>query len=462
MNPVSHHPEEKLLDYAYGELSAAESKTVEAHIRSCPQCADSLSSMKRVRQTMSQLPIVPAPSRGLDSLKAYAEQAAQRARGRAKRSRSWMTWLVPVTGVAALSVVLVISTRVMKMGYSTAPSESSSRGTLEVPRPPPATPSDQSSLPRGMAASEPSPGEMANQAKTAFAKRPEVNSEPLLKHTVSVPPAKAGEEKASTQGLAEPPPAAAPRYEVSERRVGGEESNARDRKEPAEKWASAPPKAEHGKDIRRARDRESAQGIVGGVVGGTLGGAVRTEAPGDKQQVAKGIEEGVVDGVPGGVVAGIAKHDATGDRQRIAEGRVAGDGTANEDALSEKQRAQNQLASREADTAIVEGHATVLSHKSARSQEYPASSYSLSLQAAEARRGGDREREVGLLRQALRNGAQGQDRARLLAQLCDALDALKRQAEADSACGDLIREFPNSDEAKAAVARQALRSKAKD
>src|SRR5262249_41523086 len=124
MNPASHHPEEKLLDYAYGELSVSESKTVEAHVRSCPQCADSLTSMKRVRQTMSQLPIVPAPSKGLDSLRAYAEQAAERARTRANRSRGWMQWLVPVTGVLARSVVVVIRTNVITAGRSNLPRES--------------------------------------------------------------------------------------------------------------------------------------------------------------------------------------------------------------------------------------------------------------------------------------------------------------------------------------------------
>jgi len=70
----------------------------------------------------------------------------------------------------------------------------------------------------------------------------------------------------------------------------------------------------------------------------------------------------------------------------------------------------------------------------------------------------DRQQEVARLRQALADGAVGQERARILLQLCNALDALKRESEADSACDALIREFPNSDEARAALDRQRARA----
>jgi len=465
MNPASHHPEEKLLDYAYDELSAAESKTVEAHVRSCPQCADSLTSMKRVRQTMSQLPIVPAPSKGLDSLRAYAEQAAERARARANRSRGWMQWLVPVTGIAALSVVLVISTNVIRMGHSTGPSESGSPVVVEPHRALPAEPSDQAPSSGVVAASEPPRGETASQENAAFEKRPNVNSEPLAKRAISVPPAKAAEGKPSAQGVAASP-APAPAYDLSERRVAAEEARNSDRKDQAKQWAIAPPKGEHGNDATgRADGRDSAERMQSRTVGsvsGVLGGAVRQPALDDKQPVAKGMEGGVVGGAPGGVVGGIAEHEAVADKQGVAKGGVVGNGAAKEDALSEKQRAPDEFASREADTARDEGHAAAPARKAAAVPAAPAAvSNSLNVQAAEARKAGDREQEVELLRQALASGARGPDRARLLGQLCDALDALKRQAEADSACNDLIREFPNSDEAKAAVQRQTLRSKAK-
>ena len=438
MNPASHHPEEKLLDYAYGELSVSESKTVEAHVRSCPQCADSLTSMKRVRQTMSQLPIVPAPSKGLDSLRAYAEQAAERARTRANRSRGWMQWLVPVTGVLALSVVLVISTNVIRMGHSTGPIESGSPVVMEPHRALPAEPSDQAPSSGVVAASEPPRGETANQENPAFAKRPNLAASP----------------------------APAPAYDLSERRVAAEEARNRDRKDQPKQWAIAPPKGEHGNDATgRADSRDSVERMKSRTVGsgsGVIGGTVRQQALDDKQPVAKGMEGGVEGGAPGGVVGGIAEHEAVAGKQGVAKGGVVGNGHAKEDALSEKQRAPDEFASREADTARDEGRAAAPARKFAAVPAPPAAvSNSLNVQAAEARKAGDREQEVELLRQALGAGARGQDRARLLGQLCDALDALKRQAEADSACNALIREFPNSDEAKAALERQMLRSKAK-
>ncbi|HME91081.1 MAG TPA: zf-HC2 domain-containing protein, partial [Myxococcaceae bacterium] len=112
MNPTSQHLEGKLLDYAYGELSEGEAKTVEAHLSDCPQCADSLTAMKQVRRTMAQLPIAAAPQAGLESLLAYAQKAAE-TRARPARRRTWLRWIVPAGSIAALSLILVLSSKVM-------------------------------------------------------------------------------------------------------------------------------------------------------------------------------------------------------------------------------------------------------------------------------------------------------------------------------------------------------------
>jgi hypothetical protein len=77
--------------------------------------------------------------------------------------------------------------------------------------------------------------------------------------------------------------------------------------------------------------------------------------------------------------------------------------------------------------------------------------------SAAAERPVDREREVAQLRQALAT-AQGQERARLLRRLCDALDALGRPREADAACDTVVREFPASEEAKSALERLKVRA----
>jgi hypothetical protein len=112
MSPTDHDPD-KLLGYAYGELSSPEAKSLEVHLKNCPQCARSLEDIRKVRRTMAQLPTVPAPEAGLDSLLAYAQQAARRAQaGPAGRSKLWKWVLLPSTGALAMVLLIVVTTRV--------------------------------------------------------------------------------------------------------------------------------------------------------------------------------------------------------------------------------------------------------------------------------------------------------------------------------------------------------------
>ncbi len=114
MKPLAAHNEDKLLDYAYGELSGPEAKSLEAHLQSCPECTQALGSIQKVRRTMSRLPPAPVPSAGLDSLIAYARQSARRAQSKAptRWSRLWLPGAA--ASVAALGLVVVISSRVYK------------------------------------------------------------------------------------------------------------------------------------------------------------------------------------------------------------------------------------------------------------------------------------------------------------------------------------------------------------
>jgi hypothetical protein len=80
--------------------------------------------------------------------------------------------------------------------------------------------------------------------------------------------------------------------------------------------------------------------------------------------------------------------------------------------------------------------------------------------AAKAKDAGDRRREAVELRRALATGVQGQERARILNRLCDALYALGERAEAASVCDAVVREFPNSPHATAALRRKALENTA--
>lgn len=112
MKPLVAHDQDKLLEYAYGELPGPEAKSLEAHLQSCPECTQALGSIQKVRRTMSRLPPASAPSAGLESLIAYAGQSARRAQSKAptRWSRLWLPGAA--ASVAALGLVVVISSQV--------------------------------------------------------------------------------------------------------------------------------------------------------------------------------------------------------------------------------------------------------------------------------------------------------------------------------------------------------------
>ena len=363
MSPESKHVEGKLLDYAYGELGSDDSKAVEAHLSSCSSCADALVAMRQVRQTMSRLPIAPAPAKGLDSLMAYAEQTAERARLGRKRRPSWVRWLVPITGAVAVSVVLVISGKVIQTG--------------DLPE------ARTDSLPEVRSESPPAaPGRVENEPSPSQTERPSEKT-PQIANDIS--------------GGSEQPATEAPRHESKAKA----------------QWVNGPSRRELAKKIDQgapANSRDSAMGERAKMVKPSqpIAGAVSAQAPsarsaanprqsaesdereaGGEGGVEGSVPAGVVGGVPGGVVGG-----TLGGRLEPSPAAPPADGP---------------------------------------------------------------QQEVTRLQKALADGAVGRDRARILLQLCEALDALKREAEADSTCNAVIREFPDSDEARAALHRQTAR-----
>jgi putative zinc finger protein len=143
MSPTDHD-QDKLLGFAYGELSPPEAKSLEAHLKNCPQCTRALEDIRKVRRTMAQLPIVPAPVAGLDSLHAYAQQAARRAQaGSGVHSRLWKWVLLPSTGVLAVVLLVVVTTRVAEE------TNLSRLKSVAAPKVAPPSPSPQAELSAG-------------------------------------------------------------------------------------------------------------------------------------------------------------------------------------------------------------------------------------------------------------------------------------------------------------------------
>ncbi len=113
MSQLATHVEDRLLDFAYGELSAAEAKDVQSHLDACAQCRGELADIQGVRRVMSTVPPAPAPQAGLESLLAYAEQAARRAQaGPAPKPSWWRRYMAPLTGACAVLVVGVVAHQV--------------------------------------------------------------------------------------------------------------------------------------------------------------------------------------------------------------------------------------------------------------------------------------------------------------------------------------------------------------
>jgi hypothetical protein len=115
VKPAAHQYEDKLLELAYGELPAHEASAVESHVRGCTRCTEALQEIRAVRSTMGQLPAVEPPVEGLDSLYAYAEQAARRnSAGPAPQATWWRRLIAPLAVVSAVAVVAVVGYQVQK------------------------------------------------------------------------------------------------------------------------------------------------------------------------------------------------------------------------------------------------------------------------------------------------------------------------------------------------------------
>jgi hypothetical protein len=139
MNSSPPHSEaDRLLDYAYGELSPTEKDAFETHLHGCPTCSEELASIRGVRRAMARLEDEPAPMQGWESLKVYAEQAARRmqAEPTPRAGRRWRQWLAPLTALAAAGVVAGVAMDVLEQ----SPTLSERRATaLQSAEPPAAT-----------------------------------------------------------------------------------------------------------------------------------------------------------------------------------------------------------------------------------------------------------------------------------------------------------------------------------
>ena len=100
----SHPDDDQLLELAYGEAPAPEARVLRQHVDGCARCRKVLEGIAEVRTAFRSVPTEPAPERGLESLLAYGEQAAARARSR----RGGLRILALLSAATAFALVWLI------------------------------------------------------------------------------------------------------------------------------------------------------------------------------------------------------------------------------------------------------------------------------------------------------------------------------------------------------------------
>ncbi|GEL71581.1 anti-sigma factor family protein [Myxococcus virescens] len=451
MKPQNPHAQEdRLLDFAYGELPVPEARLVEAHLESCARCTQALDDIRGVRATMSQLSVEPAPDAGLESLMAYAQQAARRAAaGPAPKPSRWRRWLLPVVGLASVSTLglLTLEARspdltrpdlseakvaVAKEELVASPSDDGFAPAAAAP-----APSAAPTMPAEAEAAGYTAREMAAPAKSKGAERSREqrllaedwanagsgggldmrNRRESESKAKRGPPAAARAPKADMQAALEPAPMAqegAPTSLDEEFKVASESMDLQT--SPADS-----DDAFAGRLERRVADSQ----------------APRSVPPRDSLRL--------------GAKSPAARGAAYDEELDASESKDTLGGVA-APAKAEPQRrapapATKKVAPTDAPPPPPVERATVAD---------------LSRQARAAFDAGEGARAAGLIRSALASGATGQERWTLLNQLCEFEFALGRRAEGLEACNLVIQEAPASEAARSARRRVARESSANE
>jgi hypothetical protein len=390
-----HAHEDRLLDFAYGELPATEAEVVEQHVRGCSRCSETLDDIRGVRVTMSRLPLRSAPDAGLDSLMAYAQQAARRnAAGPEPTSRWWRRYLAPALGVAAMSVFGILVYQV-DLTPSLQKEAAQPVSRQEMMRNAPAT--TAAPAPTPAAPASPTVGLMHAQLDEEFHAE-EARGKVAQKKTPSKKPMRYAERMDwSNAGSA-----------------GGF---------PDKKGVSFDDDVSGLDGLGKKDALKSKRGVASSSGGRTASATARPAEP-------------LQDDAPSDVEEAPADYaQPAPERSQLAM------------APSPPPPAQAQAPEGMASKAEVTQQVRA---KPAAPRPSPAE---LLRRAEAASRSGDRSGEAELLRSALAAGAQGAQRLEALSRLCEVESALGRRQSAIEVCKRVMSEAPDSSEARLAQRR---------
>ncbi len=428
----SHAHEDRLLDFAYGELPPAEARVVEQHVQGCSRCTEALDGIRGVRSAMSRLPMHSAPDAGLESLMAYAQQSARRAAaGPEPAPRWWRRLLAPALGVAAMGVFGVVVHQVNRT-VDLSPALEKAVTQEQVARQEVAG-SNAKDLPAPAAAAAPV-AQIPDSAEQMHAQYDE-----QVREAAPKPVRRAEREDWSnaTAGSAGGFP------EKKTASLGDKETRMPVK---SKRGMTSVSKIELSGSLKQqrakaARDYDDAPADEGA--------ALAAEAPSSpaEAQVAQYVPPS-----PSQMIGGSASRaEPKGNSIALEEVR-----SPPPPPMAQAQPSAPAAAAVDGFEEEMDAKAEVAQKPRAKSSAGPTRSVSpaeLLRQAEVANRSGDRAEEAMLLRGALSSGAQGAQRLEVLSRLCEAEFALGRRQSALEACRWVMKEAPGSSEARIAQRR---------
>lgn len=465
MKNAAHQYEDKLLEFAYGELPQHEADAVDAHVRGCARCSQSLSEIRSVRTSMATLPMETPSDAGLDSLMAYAEQAAKRNAQSAAPVTFWKKYLTPLMAVMTVVTVGVIGLQASQE-IDSSPAAAAADRTLSAREETRSKAAEQ----KPFAKEEPVDGVQVPAPVVAAAPMPKADPAPEADLRKNSDELGFEGKRAAFKGLAEPSKKQAPQSATRRASVANaisaddiaeqRQQNFSDVGLRGGKLARADGEKEKREVAPPAPVQDKGGGSAFGLSGGSLGTSLDTATPGtgglidapkdaNKAPVAQKPsappppreEEPAPTPAPSSYGPQVSSSTPTKSKKSMSLGGY-GRGSSMGDSSDES------VALEKSDSLGIDRDAKLaarqLENARARSLE----------SARVASNRGDRTSEIKYATEALNSGATGSERVEALKRLCDAYESMGESARADPFCDALVREFPNSVAAKTVSERR--------
>lgn len=478
MNPGVHQNEDTLLDYAYGELPAHEAAAIDAHVRTCAKCSQTLAQIRGVRSVFAPLPMEAAPEAGLESLLAYAEQHARRTK--APKQAVWRRWIFALSSAAALVVVGVVATRAMEEAPQ-SPADVLDRNAKEAAAEQPAkeTPQVVAAAPQASPAEALDAPEAPAPQAAAVGKLEEGTQAYVGDKKVSGPLAQKPRKNLPLTTAPATKTAAAEKADKAEGDVNTAEAN-------AYKGGARQSESKRGLNSVWKEDSNAVGSTNYSDVGTRVGRQEREAAP--KPEPLKdrlsNLDDARNDGTSarqsafGGTASppgfGVATGSTAPAQERpalrpappppapvvVQPSAPAVNDPVVQSAPAKKSKSsyglpmpQRSAPSADRDEVMADSESSAPTERQRRVQEVEAAKALLE-QAGRLASAGDRAGEVKASLDALNAGASGYERVEALKRICDGYEAMGSFDRAEPFCARLLSEFPGTAAAQQIVSRR--------